>query len=100
MKHFLLFFAFITLFISCDQNNNRASQLLDFVPDNTSIIINSNSFENLITAIDHNLLLKETSIYTSIKSLKQQLQILNQLNIDNEFLIGLSNTDSLHYTFI
>jgi len=100
MKHYLLFFAFITLFISCDQNNNRASQLLDFVPDDTSIIINSNSFENLSTAIDHNLLLNETSNYNLLKTIKQKLQILNHLNIEDEFLIGLSNTDSLNYTFI
>jgi hypothetical protein len=99
---FLLSIVFITFLTSCENTNDKASSLLDFAPNDASIFINSNSFENLSLAIEHNTLLNETSNYEQLKMLEQRLQILKHLKIDSEFLICLSKTngDSLNFTFI
>ena len=58
--------------------------------------------ENLSMAIEHNELLSAVSNYSKLKTLKQQLQILKHFNIENRFLICLSETDSdsLNFTVI
>ncbi|HEX9826867.1 MAG TPA: hypothetical protein VGA80_09750, partial [Flavobacteriaceae bacterium] len=102
INYSLLLFLFITLLSSCENESNNGSRLLDFAPNDTSIFINSNSFENLSLAIEHNTFLNETSNYEQLKMLEQRLQILKHLKIDSEFLICLSKTngDSLNFTFI
>ncbi|MGM5468640.1 ribonuclease HII [Flavobacteriaceae bacterium LMO-SS05] len=92
----------IIMLMSCVNDTNKTSRLLNFAPDDTSVIINSHSIENLSLAIEHNVLLIETSKYSKLKTLKQQLQILKHLKIDSKFLICLSktNTDSISFTII
>ncbi len=91
----------MTFLSSCESNDND-SNLLDFVPEDTSILINSNSFENLSLAIEHNTLLNETSNYTQLKLFEDQLQVLKHYKLESEFLICLSNikNDSLNFTFL
>lgn len=91
----------MTFITSCESNDND-SRLLDFVPEDTSILINSNSFENLSLAIEHNTLLNKTSNYKQLKSFKDQLQVLKNYKLESEFLICLSNinNDSLKFTFL
>lgn len=101
ITNFILFFTFIAFLSSCDSNDDH-STLLDFVPEDTSILINSNSFENLSLAIEHNTLLNEASNYKQLKSFEKQLQVLKHYKFESEFLICLSkiNPDSLNFTFL
>ena len=43
--------------ITCETGTDRSAGLLNFVPDDATILINGNSFENLSLAIDNNMLL-------------------------------------------
>jgi len=101
-KNFLLLFVFINLIIGCETGTDRSAGLLNFVPDDATILINGNSFENLSLAIDNNMLLNESFNYETLKTLKYQLQPLKHFNTSGEFLICLSKTDSdsFNYTFI
>ncbi len=102
IKHFLLSFAFINLIIGCESAIDQSSGLLSFVPDDMSILINGNSFENLALSIENNVLLNESLKYDKLKQLKQRLQLLKHFKVSGEYLICLSKTDhdSLNYTFI
>jgi len=102
ISYLLSLFIFLTFFTGCDNNGDKPFSLLNFAPENSSILINGNSFENLALAVEQNDLFDEVSNYDQLKKLKQQLQVLKHLKIDSEFLICLSHptTDSLNFTII
>ena len=86
----------------CENKGDKSFSLLDFAPEDSSIFINGNSFENLELAVEQNVLFNEISNYKQLKKLKQQFQVLKHFKIDREFLLCLSqpNTDSLNFTII
>jgi hypothetical protein len=102
MKHSIVFLVIFTLLTNCENENNGSSTLLDFIPENSLVIVKSKSIENLATAINSNTLLSEALNYKSLKALNEQLQILKHLKTNNEFLICFTkNTKKdLDFTFI
>ena len=102
ISYLLLLFVFLTFLSSCESDKDKPFSLFNFAPEDSSIFINGNSFENLALAVEQNDLFNEVSNYNQLKKLKKQLQILKHLKIDSEFLICLSHPtpDSLNFTII
>ncbi|SFZ89172.1 hypothetical protein SAMN05428642_1014 [Flaviramulus basaltis] len=97
------YFALITLlFISCNTIESNRSKFIDFVPENTSIIIKSTNVEGLKSSLNNSDFLQKISNANSYKNLENKLEGLSYLNPSSEVLICFSNDskDSLQYSII
>lgn len=90
------------MFFGCSNSKTERTNLLNFVPKNTSIIIKASNLESLTSSINNNDFLQKISKTKSYKQLGQKLKSLLHLNPDQDALICFSEdeNDSLQYTFI
>lgn len=98
-----LFVALAALFfVSCNYNNTERLELIDFVPENASVIIKSSNLDGLKNSLKNNDFLNKLSTTNSYHSLEDKLNSISYLNPKNEVLICLfnDNNDSLQYSFI
>ncbi|HKK11304.1 MAG TPA: hypothetical protein VJ945_00610, partial [Flavobacteriaceae bacterium] len=95
-------FLLIGFLTSCKSYTDHASNLLNFVPEHSELIISGNSLEGLSSAIVNNALLQKSLVYPTLKTLREKLQVLNHFETNDEFLICLSNIsrDSMNYMFL
>lgn len=91
----------LTIVFSCSKSNKQHSNLLDFVPKNTSLIIKTSNLENLNSSINNSDFLQKISKTTTYKSLEEKLELVSHLNLSNDILICFSEdtNDSLQYSF-
>lgn len=90
------------MFFGCSNSKTERTNLLNFVPKNTSIIIKASNLESLTSSINNNDFLQKISKIKSYKRAGQKLKPLLHLNPDQDALICFSEdeNDSLQYTFI
>ncbi|MDG1730647.1 MAG: ribonuclease HII [Algibacter sp.] len=99
----LFCFSLLLIFIfGCSKSNPEHSNLLNFVPKNTFIIIKASHKESLKSSINNSDFLQQISKTTIYENLEQQLKPLSNLNPSHDILICFSkdDNDSLHYSFI
>ncbi|KAA5826177.1 ribonuclease HII [Algibacter amylolyticus] len=99
----LLCFSYILLFVfGCSKTNNKRTNLLDYVPENTAFILKTNNTEGLNSGINNSDFLQSISGTSTYKNLEKQLSPLTHLNPASELLICFSedNTDSMQYSVI
>jgi hypothetical protein len=101
MRIFCFSLLFIIVF-SCNNNKTDTTKLVNFVPDNTSIILKTTNLENLKSSISNNDFIQSFSKSSSYKLIAKKLLLLEHLKPTQESLICLSKNamDSLEYTFI
>ncbi|MDO6761340.1 ribonuclease HII [Tamlana sp. 2_MG-2023] len=88
--------------ISCTDVNTKRSELLDFAPNNTSIIIKTSRIDGVKSGITNNDFLKQLSKTSAYKGLESKLENLTYFKPTSDFLICLSEdeNDSLQYSVI
>ncbi|SFD13679.1 ribonuclease HII [Algibacter pectinivorans] len=99
----LLCTSFILLMVfGCSKSNNKRSNILDYVPENTALIIKTDNIEGLNSGINNSDFLQSLSGTTIYTNLEKQLSPLTHLNPTSELLLCFSenNTDSMHYSVI
>ncbi|PKP25601.1 MAG: hypothetical protein CVU03_07015 [Bacteroidetes bacterium HGW-Bacteroidetes-2] len=101
MKNFLFLFLFSFLF-SCSTNKVKTGNLIDFIPENTAVIVRSNSIKTLETDLKNNTFLQKfinTSLYTYLSDSILHTQYINPIS---EVLLAFSrDIDSgFNYTVI
>lgn len=85
------YFTLTTLFFfSCNTNEINRKELIDFVPDNTIIIIKSVNIEGLKNSINNSDFLQEISKSYSYKNFENKLKNLSFINPSNEIIICIS----------
>lgn len=99
------FFCFSLLLIftfSCSKSKYTYTSLVDFVPENTSIIIKTSNLESFKNSINNNDLIQKLLKTTTYRNLEKKLSFLKTLKPTNDVLLCFSedNNDSLHYTII
>lgn len=101
MKLFTLYLLLIVC-LGCTDTYKKNTELINFVPKNTAVIIKSTNHESLKRNIENNDFLKQISKTDTYIGLKEKLTPLNHLKPNNEILICFSNNknDSLQYTAI
>ncbi len=94
---FLLPSLLVCLLLSCSQNKNKKLSLIDYVPQNSEVILKSSNLENLKTQLKTNAFLNK---YVLNKNLG--VPALNYIIPDTEVLICSSKqeNDSIHHTLI
>ena len=97
---YLTLLAIVTF--SCSNTVTKRVNIIDFVPENTSIIIRTTNVEDLKSSINNSDFLDKFSKTHAYKNLESKLENLKLLKPNSELLICFSkdNKDSLQYTFI
>ena len=96
-------FSLLLIFIfSCSNSKTNRTNLIDFVPESTSIIIKTSNLESLKSSINNNDFLQIISKNNSYKNLENKLESLSLLNPTSAVLICFSEdlNDSLQYSII
>ncbi len=102
MKIFIktsLILIFTSLLFSCETASKKPKNLIDFIPENTSIIFKIEDFETLKSDISNSGLIskfKTKSPYTFFS----EIAIFNYLKPNSRSLICVSNKENNIYTFI
>ena len=93
----------LIILASCSAHNGKNSKPIDFIPENTEIIVTTKNLEGLKSSFENNVLLQNLSKAACIDHLKDRLKPLSFINASNDVLICLSNEndiDNTDYTFI
>ena len=97
----LFCFSLLLIFtFGCSKSKTNHSNLLDFVPKNTTLIIKTSNLESLNNSISNSDFLQRISNTTTYKNLENKLKPLSNLNPSNNILICFSHdeNDSLQYS--
>ncbi len=99
------FFCFSLLLIlgfGCSKPNAEHSNLIDFVPKNTSVIIKTSNLESLNNSISNSDFFNTILEVSITEKIEQKLKPLSNLKPSKDLLICFSdeNNDSLQYTVI
>ncbi len=99
---FIYFSLLLLLAVSCSKYSINRENLIDFVPENASIIIKSSNLENLRSSIKNSDFLDKFSKTNAYLGLESKLENLSLLKPSGEVLICFSTDgkDSLHYSII
>jgi len=78
--------------VSCikDSSKKNSSNLFSFLPNNPSVIVHSNSLEELNSFVSENELIQQFSSTKSYTDLASQFTFTKELDPNNELLIGFS----------
>ncbi|MFD0965080.1 hypothetical protein [Pseudofulvibacter geojedonensis] len=90
MKKTILFLIIGISFIACQKKPKQTSKLVDFIPNNPSLIINSSSLEELKETINSSELIQQFKNTKSYQKLKSDFSFYKDLNINQEVLISYS----------
>lgn len=95
-------FALILLALSCSNKNTTRTKLIDFIPENASVVLKTSNIESLKSAIQNNDFINKLSKSKSYNSVERKLEALSLLHPESELLICFSegNNDSLQFTVI
>ena len=101
MRLFCFLLLLISIF-SCSNTQINRTELIDFVPENSSIIIKTANLEGLKSSINNSTFLHIISKNKSYKNLENKLESLSLLNPSGDILICYSEdlNDSLQYSII
>ena len=99
---FFCFALFICLMFGCTNSKQKRSQLVDFVPEDTQLLVKCNSIEQLSALVSSNTFLNTISNSNALKHFKKTTAPLRKLNLNSNALLCFSKTknDSITYTLI
>jgi len=88
------------LLIGCSTNNKNAS-IYDFIPNDASVILYTNTIESLKSNLNNNDFIQTIAPSSAYKTVTTTLSDLRYLNTSNPTLISLlrDKNDSLHFLF-
>ena len=97
---YLTLLAFVVF--SCSNTVTKRTNLIDFVPENATIIIKTSNLEDLKSSIKNSDFLSKFSKTTAYQNLESRLENLKLFKPNGEMLICFSNDayDSLQYSII
>ena len=84
MKKASLFIILIALIFSCQKNNQLNSKIVDYIPEDSELIIQINLFETFKSALVNNSLLKKTNLLSVIED---NLMSIDSVNITGPLLL-------------
>ena len=95
MKKASLFITLIALIFSCQKNKQLNSKIVDYIPEDSELIIQINLFETFKSALVNNSLLKKTNLLSIIED---NLISIDSVNISGPLLLCYGPKSD--YTFI
>lgn len=95
-------FALMLLAFSCSNNKTNRTKLIQFIPENASLVLKSSNIESLKSDIQNNDFIQKLSKTNSYKNLQNKLSSLSVLNPNGNILICFlkEENDSIQYSII
>ena len=90
MKSYITILLVSIFIFSCTQQDTKETTLLDFVPNNPSVVIYTPSITNLQNDLKENTLLREFKNTKTYKDVQQSFQFTKNLKSENPALISFS----------
>lgn len=102
MRKFWFLIPFILITIGCENDAARTSNLINFVPENASVIVKIKSIGAIKNVFKNNSLLDAVSGYDIAETIEGKLKYLNYLKPSDDVLLcfGRSDSDSLQISII
>ena len=102
MKNIWLLILLCILTLGCRSDKKITSDIFSYIPENSSVIIKTNSLESLKSAVNTNSLLQELLNYSQIQDFNKKLKPISFLKPESECFITVSKdkNDSLEISFI
>lgn len=102
MKNIWLLIFVCVLSFGCQSDRKTSSKILNYLPENSSVIIKTNSLESLKSAVSTNTLLQELVNYKQVQDFNKKIKLISYLKPESECFITLSKdqNDSLEISFI
>ncbi|WP_052461007.1 hypothetical protein [Psychroserpens mesophilus] len=102
MKNIWLLIVLCILTLSCGSDKKKASDIFDYIPENSSAVISTNSLESLKSAVNTNTLTQELLNYPQIQDFNKKLELISYLKPKGKCYIALSqdSNDSLEISII
>ncbi len=98
MRLFFYVFCLLILFSNCTNKSNSNVKLSHFIPENSAIILRTNSLDSLVSDVKNNEFISELSYTKLLENLTKELKKLDSLKITNEAIICISENNQ--YSFI
>lgn len=93
-------FTFLLITFSCTNHKTTRTEPIDFIPENTSIVLKTSNIESLKSDIQNNDLIKNLSKTNTYHNIESKLEALSLLHPKNDLLICFSKKDSLQFSVI
>jgi len=102
MKKICLLIVLVLTLFGCQNNTEQNSNIYNWVPENTSVIISTHSLESLKNATKNNTLFQELLSHAQLEDFNDALQPISYLKPDHQLLICISKdqNDSLELSII
>jgi len=104
MKDFLKITGYILfiLFLSCEDTTTQKGELVDYIPENTSVVFKISNFENLQTDLNNNGLISEFDKTNPYRFFSEKNTLLKHLKPEGESLLAINklNDSTSAFTFI
>ncbi|MCH4554066.1 ribonuclease HII [Aestuariibaculum lutulentum] len=99
---FFCFSLLLCLTFSCTNTKTNRQQPIDYIPENTSVVLKTSNLESLKSSINNSDLLQKFSKTNPYNNLESKLESVSLLKPKSDVLICFSNTkaDSLEFTVI
>lgn len=102
LMRFFCYPLLLTLILSCSYTNSSKSKLIDFIPEETDVIIKTSNIESLQSSLNNNDFIQKLSNSKIYSDLELKLDKISHFKPKSNLLICFSkdNNDSLQYTLI
>lgn len=99
---FFCFFLLLCLTFSCTNTKTNRLQPIDYIPENTSIVLKTSNLQSLKSSVNNSDLFQKFSKTKGYLNLDKKLQSISLLKPKGDLLVcfSTSKTDSLDYTVI
>ena len=98
---FILVFTFIVFSIfSCQKQKESATPLLNYLPQNASVIIKVNNLTNLKSELKNNAFLKPLYSTTNYDHILGRIKVLELVQSDTSGILAFTEIDSLNSEFV
>lgn len=99
---FSLLTLILLITLSCTNSKKTRTSLIDFIPEDSELVIKSRNIESLQNSINNNELIQQFSKSKTYQNLENKFENISLFKSNNPLLICLSKskTDSLNYTLI
>lgn len=99
-KLLFVLIVFFTIY-SCSNGRNGDTELMDLIPDNSSVVLKIKELESFKSDLKNNDLFEAVSSTKRSKDLLKQLEFLDHLRTDSQILVCFENIDDkIEYTII
>src|SRR5690554_187102 len=95
----LILFLFFIAFLGCEKTPDKTGTLMDFIPENTALVLKISNWKGLQADIENNPLLSKFNKSAPYLFLSEEATLLKNLHPQSESLLCITRDDNSFYDF-